>query len=601
MFTPGSISSKYTQTTPVSVGNGFVPGSISSRYTGGQTPTIQPTSNIASDWLGIKNPTTYFQDAFKQFGDVITHPIQAIKNTVGAAVNAIVQPIKNVWTANKEIFAPNQTVIQRTADILHSIGADAAVVFSPISAAFAAAEQLPILKEAADILQMPFAITGKIGDFAAEKFISVLPISQESKDILAPAFGEVGALAGQILLGGKIMDMVIKGIKPDKIAIDEAVRDTKTKVDIAKTEALKTSETPFVPGSVSSKYVLQPLVQEATKYKSAEEFVKAQFEKKPEYGMSHRPSYDGMPPAYNLLEGETLPRDVYTHPDYSISSGRIKSGDKAANESWDALQKIKGKPDAEITVYRAGRADKLNNGDWVTFSKDYAKQSLEGDVEKVYSFKVKAKDVIFAGDDINEFGYYPKSQLTDFYQKATKGVTEVVQTKPSGVALSIEAKAIEKGLIDKGYADLAGYDASTIKAQAELGAKYGIEEHIKFATGEESLPQGMKPATALSIAEDYAMETKNGELAAKLAHSPLATQISESASAVSLSRMRTPDSATAKIREVNKELQRVAERNLGGKTAEKIKGDIKKTLADKIAKAKPSKYDLMSLLDQIKC
>ena len=136
--------------------------------------------------------------------------------------------------------------------------------------------------------------------------------------------------------------------------------------------------------------------------------------------MSHRPSWEGMPPSHNLLEGETLPRDVYTHPDFSISTGRIRRGDKAANESWSALQKIKGKPDAEITVYRAGKADKLNTGDWVSFSKDYAKQSLEGDIEKVYSFKVKARDVIFAGDDINEFGYYPKSQLTDIWNKANK-------------------------------------------------------------------------------------------------------------------------------------------------------------------------------------
>ena len=164
---------------------------------------------------------------------------------------------------------------------------------------------------------------------------------------------------------------------------------------------------------------VSPMAVEARKYKSAEEFVKAQFSKKPEYGMSHRPTYEDMPPSYNLLEGETLPRDVYTHPDFSIASGRIRSGDKAANESWSTLKKIKDNPDAEITIYRAGAKDKLNTGDWVTFSKEYAKQSVEG-TEKVHNFKVKAKDVIFAGDDINEFGYYPKSQLTDLWKQAQK-------------------------------------------------------------------------------------------------------------------------------------------------------------------------------------
>jgi hypothetical protein len=162
------------------------------------------------------------------------------------------------------------------------------------------------------------------------------------------------------------------------------------------------------------------LIKEAKKYKSAEEFVKAKFSQKPEYGMGHRPSYEDMPPAHNLLEGETLPRDVYTHPDYSISSGRIRSGDKSANESWAVLQKIKDNPNMEINVYRAGRSDKLNIGDWVTFSKNYAKESLEGNIEKVRAYKVKAKDIIFAGDDINEFGYYPKSQLKDIWDKANK-------------------------------------------------------------------------------------------------------------------------------------------------------------------------------------
>ena len=170
------------------------------------------------------------------------------------------------------------------------------------------------------------------------------------------------------------------------------------------------------------------LKEEAKKYKTAEEFVEAQFSKRPDYGMSHRPTYEGMPPAYNLLEGDAIPRDVYTNPDFSISSGRVRSGDKAANESWNVLQKIRNNPEAEVTVHRAGATNKLNTGDWITFSKDYAKQSVEG-TEKVTAFKIKAKDAIFAGDDINEFGYYPKSQLTALWHEAQE------QSKKLGQAL----------------------------------------------------------------------------------------------------------------------------------------------------------------------
>ena len=74
------------------------------------------------------------------------------------------------------------------------------------------------------------------------------------------------------------------------------------------------------------------------------------------------------------------------------------------------LQKIRGNPNADVIVYRAARKNELNPGDWVTFSRAYAKDSVEPNApEKVYSFKVKAKDIIFAGDDINEFGYYPRA------------------------------------------------------------------------------------------------------------------------------------------------------------------------------------------------
>lgn len=172
-----------------------------------------------------------------------------------------------------------------------------------------------------------------------------------------------------------------------------------------------------------------PLIEEARKYKSAEEFVKAQFSKKPQYGMGHRPSYDGMPSSHNLLDGDALPKDVYEHPEWSIASGRNLKTDTDARQSWEALQKVRNNPDMEVNVYRAGAKDELNIGDWVTFSEDYAKQSLEG-TETVHSFKVKAKDVVFAGDDINEFGYYPKSQLIDIWNKANK-TEDIVIVQPT--------------------------------------------------------------------------------------------------------------------------------------------------------------------------
>lgn len=166
--------------------------------------------------------------------------------------------------------------------------------------------------------------------------------------------------------------------------------------------------------------VKNPLLEEAKNYETVDAFIEVVFNKKPEYGMSHRPNWEDMPRAHALTEGDAVPNDVYEHPEWSIASGRNINTDQAAKESWEALLSIKGKPDAEVTVYRATRKDQLNIGDWITFSKAYAEDSVEAP-EQVYSFKVKASDVVFAGDDINEFGYYPRSILTDIWNEAHSG------------------------------------------------------------------------------------------------------------------------------------------------------------------------------------
>ncbi len=139
---------------------------------------------------------------------------------------------------------------------------------------------------------------------------------------------------------------------------------------------------------------IDPLIAEARKYKSAEVT---------DYGMSHRPTEVGVR-SFDLIEkvdgDQMIPKDMYTQWYGS-------RGTKADLESIAVLKKIKGKPEASVTVYRASPKESFNNGDWVTFSKTYAQEHATGNKTKVYSKVVKAKDIRWAMDDINEFGYYP--------------------------------------------------------------------------------------------------------------------------------------------------------------------------------------------------
>lgn len=166
----------------------------------------------------------------------------------------------------------------------------------------------------------------------------------------------------------------------------------------------------------------------AREFKTADEYV-ASKKTRSEYGMDHSPT-DG-PRAFDLTEKvdgeEMIPSDMY-------QQWYGSRGSEADKESIDVLKKIKGNPEAEITIYRAAPRDEWNHGDWVTLSKKYAEEhkasnapftdefgNTSGKNLEVFSKKVKAKDVRWAADDINEFGYFPanyEANLKKFWKNA---------------------------------------------------------------------------------------------------------------------------------------------------------------------------------------
>jgi hypothetical protein len=105
------------------------------------------------------------------------------------------------------------------------------------------------------------------------------------------------------------------------------------------------------------------------------------------------------------LEG-IMPADVYS----SRGKRLYGLGNSDVDAEWFAAAfKAKGKPDAEVTVYRAvpKGVKEINSGDWVTTSKTYADMHGEntvGDEYEILSKKVKAKTLSSEGYPY-EFGY----------------------------------------------------------------------------------------------------------------------------------------------------------------------------------------------------
>ena len=126
-------------------------------------------------------------------------------------------------------------------------------------------------------------------------------------------------------------------------------------------------------------------------------------ENKTDYMMTHRPSEE----YGNASNFERNMDGVFEHPEWYINMREDYN-----IESLNALKKVRKKPDAEIIIYRATPGNEINFGDWVTPSKKYAELHNNSQLDgkgNILELKVKAKDILWGGDDINEFGYFPEN------------------------------------------------------------------------------------------------------------------------------------------------------------------------------------------------
>ena len=92
-----------------------------------------------------------------------------------------------------------------------------------------------------------------------------------------------------------------------------------------------------------------------------------------DYAMTHRPPSpeDGAPLHDVTGNGEFYPADVYSEKGLQYYGTGDRKADK---ESLDIIKRVRGKPEAEVTIYRAipDLIDgQINSGDWVTLSKTF--------------------------------------------------------------------------------------------------------------------------------------------------------------------------------------------------------------------------------------
>ena len=149
--------------------------------------------------------------------------------------------------------------------------------------------------------------------------------------------------------------------------------------------------------------------KKAEEYRARSKPIPTKKEDSSDYRMAHRPTESGIT-ADDLTNQDVetpMPKDFYEKME------NYTSEEVGTDESIRAIRAVRGKPDAKIKIYRATTGDSINDGDWVTFSKSYAQAHNAHSLEnkgKILEMEVSVKDVQFAGDSVNEWGYFPKKR-----------------------------------------------------------------------------------------------------------------------------------------------------------------------------------------------
>jgi len=112
----------------------------------------------------------------------------------------------------------------------------------------------------------------------------------------------------------------------------------------------------------------------------------------------------------DMTKNELVDNDFYTHMHYYYNHNNIID-----KQSAQIIKNYHNKPEQLVTIYRAvpKGITTINPGDWVTINKQYAIEHglhhTDSKLNKpVISMKVAAKYVVWDGNDVNEFAYFPE-------------------------------------------------------------------------------------------------------------------------------------------------------------------------------------------------
>jgi len=366
-----------------------------------------PIKATISDIKNIKNIFSKSKEINPQTTQAVKDLYEATKidPTKPILKNSVEDYIKSIYETDKETIERVKTLFTEKTDTksekvgqgLKALTGVADTIFSPITAAFAASKNIPVLGGIASVINLPLALGGdtltNLSNEGLNGLVSTDNMSKQTAENIREGVNEVASLAAQIGIAGKmfkgretkVKELEAKYGKRDaetimKKAEEKATIEAKAKIAIEP----KIDFNKFIPKEeVKAEVKTEPIQQEITKakaeVKSFEEFMKERLSKK---------DIDNID-KINVIEDSS---SIILTDIYALNKGQ-RTGSKIMNELKDYAD-LTGK---KVRIGMVANQDFFNKFKWlkklgkqdVIYSYDPNKFILENEyankLKKIYT------------------------------------------------------------------------------------------------------------------------------------------------------------------------------------------------------------------------
>ena len=425
---------------------------------------------------------------------------------------------------------------------------------------------------------------------------------------------------------------------PAKPSVEIPVKspEPQIKPQKAQGEVLPTKTTKVSPEAKPS--VVEPLIEEAKKYKTAEEFIKAQgtpVYHGTNYANARMIQKEGINPEnagaiQDWMKGNKY--SFFTGDEKYAQSYGIQKGGGDTKSGRSFVLAIKSPKDIQIETSTFKKGMKFP--DLVSQQKINPENIYIKGIDnkwypiKEFNFFTGESDTFIGKTKLDELPIKTKSQLTDIWNKANKQTlpkpkkqpikyvpvekpvdlrkkitTERIVAKPS-IPQRIKAESIKSGLEDA-FGDIEYYNKVSVKRQAEETAKLINEDYdraIRIAMGQENAPGDLLPESVLIGVKNQAIKTGDTELLINLATAEggVARESTVLGQRIKMLDEGLEDDAFRNIKKVVSERRNNYQKKTGKSVDKAIKQETDK-IKEAIKKSAPKKDDWLDFVNSITC